>query len=87
MKTVRHLLAALAFGLLGMGSGSAAPLASWDSTCLVDLRQVKEDWTRISTDATKNAVAKEVTAAEQSYRKGDEQKCREIVARIKDMMR
>ena len=82
----RHAAAA-ALALCLLAGGEARAVEAWNSTCLVDLRQVKEDWSRIATDQVRNAVARDVTSAEQSYRKGDEQKCREIVARIKDMMR
>lgn len=65
----------------------ARAVEPWNSPCLMDLRQIKEDWTRISTPATRDAIAKEVTRAEQSYRKGREQECQDRVTRIKDMMK
>src|SRR5262249_41792597 len=60
---------------------------SWNSVCLPELRQIKEDWTRISSPATKDAIAREVVRAEQAYRKGREQDCQQRVAKIKDMMK
>jgi hypothetical protein len=65
----------------------ASATESWNSTCLTDLRQIKEDWTRLSTPQAKDAVAREVTRAEQAYRKGREQDCQQRVAKIKDMMK
>ena len=65
----------------------AGATESWNSTCLTDLRQIKEDWTRLSTPQVKDAVAREVTRAEQAYRKGREQDCQQRVAKIKDMMK
>lgn len=68
-------------------AGGAGAVESWNSPCLLDIRQIKEDWTRISTPALQQAVAREVTRAEQSYRRGREQECQQRVAKIKDMMK
>ena len=68
-------------------STPAGATESWNSTCLTDLRQIKEDWTRLSSPQTKSDIAREVTRAEQAYRKGREQDCQQRVAKIKDMMK
>jgi len=73
--------------ILALPLSGARATESWNSPCLMDIRQIKEDWTRLSTPDVKSAVAREVTRAEQSYRKGREQECQQRVARIKDMMK
>ncbi len=65
----------------------AGAVESWNSTCLLDIRQIKEDWTRLATPQLQQAVAREVTRAEQSYRRGREQECQQRVAKIKEMMK
>ncbi len=82
---MRSTLAATAV-LLAIAPAQAQT-ESWNSVCLPELRQIKEDWTRISTPATKEAVAREVTRAEQAYRKGREQDCQQRVAKIREMMK
>ena len=66
---------------------AAQTAPSWNSVCLPELRQIKEDWTRLSSPETKTAIAREVTRAEQAYRKGREQDCQQHVDRIKGMMK
>ncbi len=73
--------------LLAAMAGDAAAVESWNSPCLLDIRQINEDWTRISTPQLQSAVAREVTRAEQSYRRGREQECQDRVAKIKELMK
>lgn len=82
-----RLILPVAALLLTALPANAQAAESWNSVCLPELRQIKEDWTRISTPATREAVAREVTRAEQAYRKGREQDCQQRVAKIKDMMK
>jgi len=77
----------LAAALLAALASDAAAVESWNSPCLQDLRQIKEDWTRISTPQLQQAIARDVTKAEQSYRRGREQECQQLVAKIKDLMK
>jgi hypothetical protein len=77
----------IAAALLVALAGDAPAVESWNSPCLQDIRQIKEDWTRLSTPQVQQAVAREVTRAEQSYRRGREQECQQRVAKIKEMMK
>jgi hypothetical protein len=80
-------LACAAGALFALATSGAHAVESWNSPCLLDIRQIKEDWTRISTPQLQSAVAREVTRAEQSYRRGREQECQQRVDRIKEMMK
>ena len=77
----------LAFALFAVWASGASAVESWNSPCLMDIRQIKEDWTRLSTPQLQSAVAREVTRAEQSYRRGREQECQQRADRIKEMMK
>lgn len=70
-----------------LGTPSAWAVESWNSACLADLRQVKEDWTRIAAPKTRDAVRREVALAERSYRRGRDAECKQRVEQIKAMMR
>ena len=83
--TTRLALAAAALALLG--TGSAGAVESWNSPCLLDIRQIKEDWTRLSNPELKAVVSREVTRAEQNYRRGQEERCQQRVQQIKTMMK
>ena len=76
---------AIAFSLLAWRPAGAAE--SWNSACLTPLRQAKEDWTRLATAKARDAVAREIRLAEQSYRRGRDQDCKDRVERIKAMMK
>ncbi len=83
---IRLLLLAVAMAATA-GAGSAGAVESWNSPCLLDLRQIKEDWTRLSNPELKAAVSREVTKAEQNYRRGQEERCQQRVQQIKAMMK
>ncbi len=83
---MRPLLLALAMAA-GAGAGSAAAAESWNSPCLLEIRQIKEDWTRLNNPELKAAVSREVTRAEQNYRRGQEERCQQRVQQIKAMMK
>lgn len=72
---------------MGLEAAPAGAVESWNSPCLLDIRQIKEDWTRISNAERKAAVSREVTRAEQNYRRGQEERCQQRVAQIKAMMK
>lgn len=69
-----------------LAAAPAQAAESWNSACLTPLRQAKEDWTRLATPQTRNAVAREIRLAEQSYRRGRDKDCKDRVERIKAMM-
>ncbi|MGQ0676497.1 MAG: hypothetical protein ACT4N4_10500 [Rhodospirillales bacterium] len=82
----RVVLFSAAFGV-ALACAPALAVESWNSACLLPLRQAKEDWTRLATPQARNAVAREITLAEQSYRRGKDQDCKARVERIKAMMK
>jgi hypothetical protein len=65
----------------------ARAVESWNSQCLTPLRQAKEDWTRLATPQARDAAAREIRLAEQSYRRGKDADCKARVERIQAMMR
>lgn len=77
-----------ALGVLAALMAEPADAAeSWNSVCLMPLRQAKEDWTRLATPQARNAVAREIRLAEKSYRRGRDQDCKDRVDRIAAMMK
>lgn len=70
-----------------LGAAPADAAESWNSACLMPLRQAKEDWTRLSTSQARNAVAREIKLAERSYRRGLDKECAQRVERIVGMMK
>jgi hypothetical protein len=75
------------FGFAAVLAGTpAGAVESWNSQCLLPLRQAKEDWTRLSTPQARSAVAREITLAEKSYRLGRDKDCVDRVERIKAML-
>ncbi len=75
---------AVGIALFATQAGAAE---SWNSTCLMPLRQAKEDWTRLATAKARNAVAREIKLAEQSYRRSLDKECKDRVDRIVGMMK
>lgn len=80
----RLAYAGLALALLAAPASAAE---SWNSVCLMPLRQAKEDWTRLATPQARNAVAREIRLAEKSYRRGFDKECKDRVDRIAGMMK
>jgi hypothetical protein len=83
----RAAIALCAFAAAVLAGLPARAVESWNSQCLAPLRQAKEDWTRLATPQARDAAAREIRLAEQSYRRGKDADCAARVARIQATMK
>ena len=70
-----------------LASLPALAVESWNSACLMPLRQAKEDWTRLATQQARDAAARELRAAEQLYRRGRDAECKARIDRAREAMK